>query len=160
MQEEVCLFPYLQKRMKRGNILKSKSDRLTFAFQRGWLWRDKIGSWAAITAWQYGRGGGRGPLSPDILSDSQHGCVCVFSAQVCICVGVWLSALCVHVSFSIVCVSVRALSFCACLSVCLHTTRLSWQLSLAVGMPIFWAVAQQLPNSPKSTAKEGDLACA
>lgn len=43
----VSLTLYLQRWTKKENILKSdasKSDRLTFAFQRGWLWREEIGS--------------------------------------------------------------------------------------------------------------------
>lgn len=62
-----------QRWTERENILKSdalKSGRLTFAFQRGWLWRDEIGSWTARTGWQDGRGDGRGPLSPDIFPGS------------------------------------------------------------------------------------------
>lgn len=74
MQEELRLSRYtFRDGWKRGSILKSdasKSDRLTFAFQPGWLWRDKIGSWAAVTAWQDGEGDGRGPLSPDIFPGS------------------------------------------------------------------------------------------
>lgn len=62
-----------QRWTERENILKSdalKSGRLTFAFQRGWLWRDEIGSWTARTGWQDGSGDGRGPLSPDIFPGS------------------------------------------------------------------------------------------
>lgn len=104
---------------QRGKHLKSdasKSDRLTFAFQRGWLWREEIGSWAARTFWQDGRGDGRGPLSPDSFLGSlrTHVCRCVCLAQVCNCVGV-----CGYV-------------LCVCARVCVRLQKkrcLSWQLA-------------------------------
>lgn len=91
---------------------------------------EKIGSQAARTGWQDGRGDGRGPLSPDIFPGSYHACVRV---QVCVCVystslqlrrRLHLCAL-MWVCFSEPCACTL---LCVCLPVSLHKRRLSWQL--------------------------------
>lgn len=76
---------FLQTNTKKGSILELdalRSDRLTFAFQRGWYWTEKIGSWAArnrLAGWEWGWRGSF--LCSDIFPGSSRACA---SPGVCV----------------------------------------------------------------------------